>query len=418
VRAACILVIGTVALAGCGSGSPKYDELVVQTIEGMLDPFNTAPIEGVHVQVNNQPWATTDANGKATFKNVVRPFTVRSTYPLLPGGDTHVVWNGVGETQGLDANPAVIVINRYHASTRQVSIAGSVANRSADAGSVTRVSAGAPIYADPVQVAADGTFQIQGTWDRLLSPTQTIVLHALESNTADPFPTQYSRYGSASVSVTDGTPVNGVMVQLGPVAQTQISGNVTMTGAPAGTVLAVSLLLVFPNNSLINLANHDGEHPAVPGPFDYTVPIAGTQTAEIHFYGGGQVGQGSHSRHVAIADGTPVGGLAFDIPALVTLVEPADGATIGTDTVFRWTMGPPGVTYYLSVVCRNGQIRDVETDWKILTPSTEARLFSTPFITLVPGMTCFWGVDWNDGDLSAPQGARGADTGPRSAVLR
>jgi hypothetical protein len=338
-------------------------------------------------------------------------------------------WSSVWETPGLDANPAVRVINGWtHYITRQASIAGSVTNRSADVGSVTRVTAGAPIegnpYLNPVQVGADGTFQMQATWDQSLSPAQTIVLRALESDTADP-PRHYTGYGSAHVSVSDGAPVNGVTVQLGPVAETRISGTLTTTGQLAGGNVGTSLVLVFPNDWGISLARH-AEPRTVPGSFDYTVPIAGTQTALVGFhvdasYIGG--GSGSQRRYVAIAEGAPVSGLLFDIPAPVALVEPADGATIGTDTVFRWTTGPPGGSYDLGVSCylpgsASQDGRDIVTGWGINTTNTEARVFSTPFLRLVPGMRCYWGVVWSDGDLSAPQGARWAAPMSRSAVLR
>src|SRR5215470_8433009 len=123
-RAVCAPVISAVALAGCSSTSSKYDELVVQTVDDTAAPF-TGPVGGVQVQVNNQPWVATDATGKATFKNVDRPFTVR-IYVIIPTVPL-MEWSAVRETPGLDANPAVLVINGWtHYPTRQANIAGSV----------------------------------------------------------------------------------------------------------------------------------------------------------------------------------------------------------------------------------------------------------------------------------------------------
>jgi hypothetical protein len=76
-RAVSIRVITAIAVAACSSCSSS-DELVVQIVDSLPRPFNTGPIPGVRVQVNDSDWVTTDANGTVTFTNVAPPFTVRA----------------------------------------------------------------------------------------------------------------------------------------------------------------------------------------------------------------------------------------------------------------------------------------------------------------------------------------------------
>jgi len=84
----------------------------------------------------------------------------------------------------------------------------------------------------------------------------------------------------------------------------------------------------------------------------------------------------------------------------------------------RWGAGPPGGTYGLDISCRKeGGVSEGGTqsmDWDIATTSTEARLFSTPFFTLVTGMTCSWSVSASSSGMQVVRSA----VSSRTAITR
>src|SRR5207244_8682034 len=81
-----VLMVGFLPMGGC-SDSP----IVVRTVSDKTG----VGMAGIRVQVADQPWATTDADGKATFTAVSGTFTVRvhqsPTFAPLPLEEIFVV---------------------------------------------------------------------------------------------------------------------------------------------------------------------------------------------------------------------------------------------------------------------------------------------------------------------------------------
>jgi hypothetical protein len=383
------------ALAGCGSSG----DLVVRTVS----EYGGTPIAGVKVQVGDQPWMTTGSNGEARVAAVAPPYTVRVYQPMTYTnfrGETKQhdkVWQLIGQT----ANPLVLDVDGTVALAYKAEITGTVEGRSGAANSQVRVVAH---QGGAVRAASDGTFRTGTYWEG--STSYDFVLRAFESDTEEP-PAHYTGYAASRVRVTDttgylgeGGSLSGVRLQLGPVAEARVSGQVTRAEALAQETLRSSMFLRFAEYDWAWLG--PGRASGQPAAFDYTVPrIDGAETwLRFEVWGAAAAPYpvnplyAWHSRKVAL----PSTDVSFDIPPPVSLTEPADGATFGPSTTFRWSPGPPGGKYSLGMLCdpewsegalkRNIYYRDVETT------STEVMLPAIPGVAIPAGVTCAWSVMW------------------------
>jgi hypothetical protein len=382
-RIVCILV-GAVAWTGCSSS--KYGELTVQTVSAQ---WPGSPLQGIRVQVDESAWATTDAQGKATFPNVGRPFTVR-TYMTFQGT---LQFHKVGEIAGADANPMVVPLNNQHFEANVASFAGVVANRSGGARSRLQVIAAHPGGFWRAKVAADGTFHVETHWEG--ASWDAWVLHAFESDGADP-PTHYFGYGSLTVPVSDGAAVSGLTVALAPVAEMHVAGHVALSGALSGGTLLRSMMFELADHSFLSLFP-GGLGVTSAGPFDCVVPVLGPAVTLTHYWIGNTAAEAGDRQRVDLAGGVGTNGVPFELGAPVTLLAPAEGATTGPGTLFRWSAGPQGASYHLEMSCQDGQggFNPRGLDWEIRTTATEARLVGVPFFTPVSGATCGWEVRWD-----------------------
>jgi hypothetical protein len=122
-------------------------------------------------------------------------------------------------------------------------------------------------------------------------------------------------------------------------------------------------------------------------------------------------------------------GVAFDLPAPVTWLEPAEGAAIDADTVFRWSGGPPGGKSTLHLLCERFEAPSSHfwlSYWAEASgDGTEARLSSIPDTNML-GAHCSWSVWWETvrtyGSVPRPVPSageyRGSESEARNAVHR
>jgi hypothetical protein len=400
------------ALAGCGDGGG----LVVRTVS----EYGGTPIAGVNVQVGDQPWTATGSNGEARFAPVATPYAVRVHQALkfttLRGvaRQNDKVWQLVGQT----ANPLVLQVDGTLTQIYKARIAGTVAGRSAS--SQVRVFGLPPSNA---LLAADGTFQIPAMWWEG-STSSSFVLRAFESDGQQP-PEHYSGYAASRVTATDATGflgpggnLTGVSLQLGPVAEARVSGQVTRPEALAqGTLRSVTALLF---GQYEWLALGEGAPAGQPAAFDYAFPRIDGAAPWLRFLATAgnslDAAVGWHDRQV----GAPSTGLTFDIPAPVSLTDPADGATFGPSTLFRWSAGPAGGKYALDLICddwregaltRNIHYRGVETT------STEVALPAIPGVAVPAGTPCTWSIGWIAPSDFAKE-SRGSWSAGRASIAR
>jgi hypothetical protein len=75
----------------------------------------------------------------------------------------------------------------------------------------------------------------------------------------------------------------------------------------------------------------------------------------------------------------------------VVLVEPADGATIGGDTVFRWTGGPPEGRATVLLTCSWAEAAENRiVEYRVETIGSELAMPAQ----VAPGASCDWRVSW------------------------
>lgn len=388
----CVLV--WLALAGCtGSGGG----LVIQTVS----EYEGSPIAGVKVQVGDQPWTTTDAGGRARFAAVTSPYTVRIHQPMTftdSKGVPHQhdkVWHLVGR----DQNPLVVQVDGSLAQIYKANISGTIAGRSASPGSEVVVVAGTSF---PFPVAGDGTFDLPSvSWEG--GTARDLDLRALETSGQPPL--HYTRYGATRVHVVDttgflgaGGNLGGVTVQLNPVSEARVSGQVALPDELAQSNLSAAIWLRY--NEYESISVSPGAPSGQPASFDYALPVIDGAAPWIQFAATSPTGNSYGNAYAwqARKVSLPSSGVAFDLPTPPTLTEPADGSGIGPATVFRWSAVAPGGTYTLDVSCDEwtaGILRKGVHYRGIETTGTEASLPVIPDVAVPAGTPCSWSVGWN-----------------------
>ena len=377
-------------LDGCGSGGGGG--LVVKTVS----EYGGTPIGGVKVQVGEQGWTTTGANGEARFAPAATPYTVRIHQRLetTVGGRSRQndkVWQLVGQT----ANPLAVEVDGSLAQIYKSRLAGSVAGRSGAPN--TRVLVlGSPVGPDRTFGSANGPLV---WWEG--GTRYDFTLRAVESDTNQP-PAHYAGYAAGRVTVTDttgllgqGGNLTGVGLQLAPVAESSVAGRVALAEGLSAASLRSQVALRFSQSDWLELGEGSGQ----PATFQYTVPIVSGGELWVRFFASPTAPAstvaafGFHHRKVAL----PSTGVSLDVPAPVSLTEPAEAATFGPATLFRWSAGPAGGKYSLDLSCgdwsegavtRNIHYRGIETT----TP--EVALPAIPDVVVPAGTSCSWAVDW------------------------
>lgn len=376
-------IAAALATGACSDGGGR---LVVRTVSDRTG----APVAGVRVQVEGQPWATTGADGKASFAAVPGPFTVRLHQishvegpPSSQRSDSVVVLRGhtrseiVVELSG--AGPT-----HWHYAQASGSVAGRAGPPST---TVVRVGFTPFRHWSTWTVAAeDGSFDMGVGWRGDPSETAaTLVLSAWESDAASP-PGHYYGFGrSAGLSFLDGGVITGVPLSLDLVAEGTVEGAVSLPAALASAPVHAELWLAFGRYEQLEV----GEQDIAPGSFAFVVPSVGEAEAWIGVWADGLAW---HHRRVTV----PSSGLAFAPPAPPELLEPAEGATIGDTTVFRWSPVAPGGSSSLYVTCN---WTDAVAGYSIVVyrveaEGNEAPLPAIPGVAVAPGAACWVVVRW------------------------
>ena len=368
------LFIAAALVTGACSGRDA-GPVVVRTVSDRTG----VPVGGVQVQVEGQPWATTGADGKATFAVVPRPFTVR--VHQSPRSDSHSVF----VLQGRTASEVVAEVygnpNGF-SSFRQARVSGIVAGRSGSPSARVVVSVGQREANYGTVAAADGSFDFPALWQG--QAAAKVFVRAFESDGADA-PGHYYGFGSASVSVVDGGETLGVPLRLEPVVEGLVAGKASLPAVLATPrSLAAFLWLSFNRYEQFQLQSS----PVAPDNFAVVVPSVPGVEASLRIHAVGSGVQSWHQRRVA----APSSGLGFSLPAPPELLEPAAGATVGGATVFRWSRGEPGGSSTLFLGCGWPQAGAV--DYLIETQGVEATRPEIPGIAVPTGAACRWAVFW------------------------
>jgi hypothetical protein len=367
-----ILLLATAA-ACAGDGG----RLVVQAVSEQTGE----PRAGVRVQVDEQAWATTDAEGKAWFDPVAGRFTVRlaTSYPA-PAGEAHearVVRGRSGREVVVEIGSPAGVGDWHHARA-----SGTVAGRSgAASGSVVHV--GFTPFRDwsaSTVAGDDGAFEMDLGWKGPSDASSaSLSLYAWESDGTDP-PGRYHGFArSGRLALVERETVT-VPLTLGPVTQHTVEGDVSLPGAAAG-VSTVLWLAMSPYEQL-RLA---GSETVGAGSFAWVVPTVADGQTWIGVWNGARW----HHRRV---DGGARGRLAFAPPASPELLEPAAGATVAPATVFRWTAPAAGGAATLLLDCRSGATSYFR--YLVDAEGVEAALPASPGFEVPAGATCEWAVKW------------------------
>jgi hypothetical protein len=387
-------IVGFAVLLGaaaCGEGGDENGVLVTTVSE-----YGATPIAGVLVQVNDEAWASTDADGNVSFADIDPPYEVRVFQTIATDSHRlHVVWALIEQTSGRLIIPVDgSAVDTYH----RGSITGTITGRSDDDSQILVIASTAPYGGARALAAADGTFELPNVdWEGPSS--QGFTLQAFESDGADP-PTRYIGHAIVSITLDDpdgnGASFADAELALESIDQSHVAGTVTMPDNLT-TDLYPSISLEFADGSSISL---DGNATTDPGAYDFAVPVLRGAAARIGFLAvgpGGDQSLGPRSyfeRKVNL----PADGINFDLPAPVELLEPGEGAEIGGSTTFRWSAVAGDPMYGLTVSCEwlEGEIEQNVNYRIIQTTETEARLPVIPGLD-VDGGACFWSVGWFDG---------------------
>jgi hypothetical protein len=353
-------MIAALVLGGCGDGAGKQ---VVQVVSRS----GRSPVMGVRVQVGNQAWITSDANGEAVFDGSGEPFSVRvqQTTRAFDEGiaeEFDEIWELSEQTD----NPLVVAVQAVAASRKAASIAGKVSGRGNASGSRLLVFARTgPAQAVSTLAGPDGSYELPVNWDG--ESSKMIEVGAIEIDSSSP-PRQFYGYGSTPLTITaqaNGDPPQaGVNFALRPVTTARVSGKVSL---PMG--LAADL------------------HPQV------AIEYADGSSALLH--GRSTTGTSYRFRKVT----APAADVDLALPPTAKLLEPAADGTFDLTTRFRWepVAGVGAGKYALALVCSDIRVasRHEITFHMVETTKTEARIPAIPFLDFGAAQ-CSWQVGWLD----------------------
>ena len=375
----CALVVGWLCFVGCTS------EVVVQTVSDRTG----LGMVGIRVQVDEQPWATTDNHGMAKFAAVQGTFTVRvhQTFAASPPFEEIFVLEGQSQREVLvevDGNPGTF-LPPHLPGWYDAEISGAVQGRTQPPSAAsTRVGV---YYRNTTLfgfVADDGGFDFNTLVE---SPAASVSLRAYEGRNgsfSDTI-TDLFAFGSATVPVASGGRTTGVSVALQPVTKGTVEASALVAAPLAGADVRAYTYIGFGRYEP-EAVTFDRTTVA---PTGFSFPVYAAQGAVtgmvLDAYVPG-VGSAFHRRRVSV----PETGVTFQLVAPVELVEPADGATIDATTVFRWSGSGNGGHATLELSCYPPGARYVVT-----TTASQTNLPSIPGVALPSGAHCTWWVWWH-----------------------
>ena len=382
-----------------------------------VSEYGHSPVAGVQVQLDGGEWLTTDEEGRVAFDVAPAIYDLRVFQRVDTGSSVaQDVWVLIDQT----SLAMTIPVDGSTQPTHRGSITGSVSGTSDGDSHVAVFGGRFPDTGAVGTVAEDGTFQLASfRWEG--SSSQRFNLHALESNGGD-LPTRYTGFGTASIMLEDGGEgaTATAEIDLGPVDEADLTGTVSVADGIAPS-LRPSMTLTLSDGARLTL----GEQAALtPGAFQFAIPDLDGATVRLEFAAGDTVTGplvGPTSDYTALVT-LPAKDLTVELPAAVVPIEPAEGATIGRSTRFRWEPLPGGDHYGLSLQCEweGGRVnyRVVETT------DTEVSLPDIPGLVVGAGASCAWSVGWYDRavtrieSVTIPSSLSTSRSGQRSATYR
>src|SRR5438270_401118 len=410
-----VLVVGFLPMGGC-SDPP----IVVRTVSDRTG----LGMAGIRVQVADQPWAMTDADGKATFTAVSGMFTVRvhqspnfatsAPYPCANGACLEEIF----VVEGLSGSQVVVEVDGNFGLLSpphlppwyDADVSGSAVGWTQPTSASTWVQISYSGTWLPSQVASDGSFDLSFPFQ---APATSVALRAYEGEPNSPYQlTRLFAFGSATVPVVKGGHTTGVSVSLRPVVMGTAEGTASLAAPLAGAEVRGWCSIGF-----------GGYEPAAVffagttvAPAAFSLPAAsvpGGETSVTLFttLGGGR-GSARQRRSVSV----PATGVAFQLPAPAELLEPAEAAFIDGTTFFRWNASETGGTSTLGLGCdwtADSVLHSV--GYSVSTTGSQATVPAIPGVAVPADASCSWAVNWH---ATTSAGERSSSSAGRTATAR
>jgi len=401
-----VLVVGFLPMGGC-SDPP----IVVRTVSDRTG----LGMAGIRVQVAEQPWATTDADGKATFTAVSGKFTVRVhqsiTYVPFPADRISVVEGSSGSEVVVEVDGNFGLLSPPHQPPwYDADVSGSAVGWTQPTSASTWVQISYSGTWLPSQVASDGSFDLSFPFQ---APATSVALRAYEGEPNSPYQlTRLFAFGSATVPVVKGGHTTGVSVSLQPVVMGTVEGTASLAAPLAGAEVRGWCSVGFGRYE--PAAVFFAETTVAPAAFSLpaaSVPGGETSVTLFTTLGGGR-GSARQRRSVSV----PATGVAFQLPAPAELLEPAEAAFIDGTTVFRWNASETGGTSTLGLGCdwtADSVLHSV--GYSVSTTGSQATVPAIPGVAVPAGASCSWAVNWH---ATTSAGERSSSSAGRTATAR
>ena len=405
--AATILVAcGVVACGDAAPGDPQLEapECPMIAARPLVDgdvvvvaqsDFNVcARVQDVRVQVDDQPWVTTDANGEARFSGVQAPYTVRihqtEASRINPTRLFHDVWVLIDQT-----TDRVEFQADGTSTSRGCRVAAQVRNRSSEAASLE----GGGLLPD-----AQDVLPYLVSWSGEDTFLESLVAYEVVRDSAGA-PTSYPRFAVETAVFRDAQrdtfddecePAT-VSVDLEPVDNVVAEGLIETPSAMTDP----DVLMV---TSLDRRLNLNSFNPAETTRYRAAVPrISGAETWVGAFAIEDQA-LSQQTRRVTGASGTTT--VDFGLPDLVPVLLPTEGSTVSAATPITWTPATGPGRYEVQVIAQFGDVMDddsfVANYRQIQTNTTEVIIPSLPELSLPAGTLIeakvIWYPDEGNGD--------------------
>lgn len=316
--------VAALALAAC---SPSEDPGI--TVSGTVVSLQGGPIAGATVHVADRAPATTAVDGTFQVSGVKPPYDL-----VAVANDEGRIFVTVHEGLGI-ADPIVAV--EAPAPRSAATVSGTIAGWSPEPGDVTlgTVCSLHP-YAHAFEFGPDGTWSASVSWDGGLWGGTTIL--ALQyAPGPDGLPATYrGKWGYGTVDLLNGAAASGVVLAANPPEDVTVSAS--WLSLPSGYEVVRADVVTGTGRCAFAL-------PPVPSPaspFTYVAPFTGSGDLFIGIVaedGAGARVTGWMDYALQLGDRDR----GVYLPAGVTLLSPAHGASLAPGTEFSWAGGASGV---------------------------------------------------------------------------
>ena len=315
-----LLAFVTIALLLAACGGPKVS---TTQISGVVVNLSGLPVPGVRVLVPGKSIVTTDASGAFTFDEVTVPYTLI----VEQKSDEFVVYQGINRT-----DPQVFVSGST--GSYETNLDGTVASTTAGNTLGLQLASAHALGSTTMSATAGSTdYNFDVT---LFQPVTRGTLYALEwSKDASGNAQDFSGYGvySGDLDLAAGASHSNLNISLMAVSGTHdldVSVS-TPSGLNPGFQIAGVRFADTPEYAVPLLTYAD----FAPASNQYTVRSPDLAAARMVLVAAASQSPGVYSiRWESVASSSAAHTLILNDP--VELLDPADGANVGTDATFRW----------------------------------------------------------------------------------